>query len=224
MTGAARSPDPPRSDAMWARPDADRAGVVDDVTAADAADAPHDAVADDDGGDEFTRIFGDPAAMRTLGDASIEHRRRGLATAAGGGDTLDRRKKGSSDDVLVTLLAHPASTADQAVHGTALAASRRLRVDVAGRRTERRDLVFDASLRTILWLRRPARLRLYGSASMNVTILTLTPATARRRPSRWFVRAGYRAMERVLDQLESEVEPLRWQPHPDTSTPAHPDG
>ena len=201
---------------MWARPDAVPVESPDDVPPA----GPIELTDADDAATEFTAIFGDPAAMRVLGDASIEHRRRGMATAAGGGDVLDRRKKGSSDDVLVTLLAHPASTADQAVHGTALSASRRLRVDIEGRRSERLDLVFDASLRTFLWRRRPARLRLYGSASMNVTILTLTPAVARRRPSRWFVRAGYRAMERVLEQLEAEVEPLRWQPHPDDT----PDG
>jgi len=211
MTGAARTPDSHRSDSVWARPHDEPAETEDHVTGS----GPSEPNEFDEAATEFTAIFGDPAAMRALGDAAVEHRRRGMATAAGGGDTLDRRKKGSSDDVLVTLLAHPASTADQAVNGTALAASRRLRVDIEGRRSERRDLVFDASLRTFLWWRRPARLRLYGSASMNVTILTLTPAVARRRPSRWFVRSGYRAMERILEQLEAEVEPLRWQPHPD---------
>lgn len=194
---------------MWAEPDADSPDEWGDP---DEGLASTDSVETPEPASEFTTIFGDPATMRVLGDSSIEHRRRGMAAAAGGGETLDRRQKGSSDDVLVTLLAHPATTADQAVNGTALRASRRLRVDVSGRRSERRDLVFDASLRTFLWWRRPARLRLYGSASMNVTILTLTPAVPRRRSSRWFVRAGYRAMERVVEELEAEVEPLRWQP------------
>lgn len=168
---------------------------------------------DDDGevAPEFVAIFGAPD-VRLLGHESIHHRRRGFAVAAGGGDTLDRRQRGASDDVLVTLLAHPANAAEQAVHGHSLRAVRRLRVDVDARRSERRDLVFDASLRTVLWFRRPARLRLYGSASRNVTILTLAPAQARRRPSRWFVRAGTRAMERIVERLAADVEPLRWQP------------
>ena len=163
-------------------------------------------------GGEFVAIFGSPAEMRPLGQESVAHRRRGMANAAGGGEVLDRRQRGASDDVLVTLLAHPAMAAERAVIGSALAASGRLRVDLDARRSERRDVVFDASLRTFLWRRRPARLRLYGSASMNVTILTLTPRVARRRPSRWFVRAGNRAMERVVERLAAEVEPLRWQP------------
>ncbi|MEL6893079.1 MAG: hypothetical protein AAFP84_15915, partial [Actinomycetota bacterium] len=108
---------------------------------------------------EFVAIFGSPAEIQPLGQTSIEHRRRSIGQAASGGETLDRRRKGSSDDVLVTLLAHPAIAADRAVAGQALQASRRLRVDIDGRRSERRDLVFDASLRTLLWRRRSARLR-----------------------------------------------------------------
>lgn len=162
--------------------------------------------------DEFEAIFGSPTEIRPLGQEAIAHRRRGMASAAGGGEVLDRRQRGTSDDVLVTLLAHPAMAAERAVTGSAFVASRRLRVDLDARRSERRDVVFDASLRTFLWLRRPARLRLYGSASMNVTVLTLTPRVARRRPSRWFVRSGNRAMERIVGQLAAEVEPLRWQP------------
>ncbi|MEM1332044.1 MAG: hypothetical protein AAGG08_01185 [Actinomycetota bacterium] len=171
---------------------------------------------------EFTAIFGDPDAIRPLGEVGLEHRRRGMAAAAGGGEVLDRRRKGSSDDVLVTLLAHPANAADRAVNGHALQASRRLAVETSGRRTERRDLVFDARLRTLFWWHRAARLRLYGSASMNVTVLTLTPAVARARPSRWFLRAGTRAMERVVEALAADVEPLRWQPPPSVHTPPHP--
>ena len=214
MTDATHSPGLRQSDTMWARPDDDQPSAVDDRPPINSIKSvgPNDRTKP---ATEFTAIFGDPTAWRALGDGSIGHHRRGSEAVTGGGDTLDRRRKGSSDDVLVTLLAHPASSADQAVNGSALTVSRRLHVDIAGRRSERRDLVFDAALRTFLWRRRPARLRLYGSASMNVTILTLTPAQARRRPSRWFVRSGYRTMERVAEQLAAEVEPLRWQPLPD---------
>ncbi len=197
---------------VWSREAADRPEPAPSVESPTDCESDTADTADAEPPTEFTAIFGSPNAVRPLGQESVDHRRRGMANAAGGGETLDRRQRGASDDVLVTLLAHPAVAAERVVEGTAFSASRRLRVDIAGRRSERRDVVFDASLRTVLWHRRAARLRVYGSASMNVTVLTLTPAVARRRPSRWFVRAGNRAMEQVAERLADEVEPLRWQP------------
>ncbi len=194
--------------------DAARAGSDDD-TGGEPSDGPHTAPTDSwphtgRPRDEFTTLFGHPELVG-VGVDRADLRGGRFDQSGSHGQTLDRRKGGASDDVLVTLLAHPALAAERAVVGPALRASRRLRVDIDERRSERRDIVWDASLRTLWWKRRAARLRLYGSASMNVTVLTLTPAVGRRRPSRWFVRSGNRAMATVVEALETDIADLRWQ-------------
>ncbi len=205
-------------DQLWRPPSANATRT----DAASTADEPPPAVDDREDGEadpaavarpEFTAVFGTPDQVGRIGLDRSEAGRFGQAAADG--QILDRRQKGMSDDVLVTLLAHPALAAERAVTGDALRASRRLDVRIDARRSERRDIVWDASLRTVLWMRRAARLRLYGSASMNVTVLTLAPSVGRRRPSRWFVRAGNRAMGAVVEALERDLADLRWQPRRD---------
>ena len=101
--------------------------------------------------DEFEAIFGSPTEIRPLGQEAIAHRRRGMASAAGGGEVLDRRQRGTSDDVLVTLLAHPAMAAERAVTGSASAGrSGRASVRTARRRVRRvaADVPLDAATGT----------------------------------------------------------------------------
>lgn len=157
----------------------------------------------------FASIFGRPedhGSGRRQADAlrmGDEFTRRWIGQAAGNGETLPRTRA-TSEEILVTVLAHPTLAAECAASGVVLDATPRLTVDPHSLRSERRDLVWDARIRPLLRAR-DAKLRLYGSASANVTILTLTPTQPRRIASRWFIRAGVKAMTTVRDRLDGEL-------------------
>lgn len=78
-----------------------------------------------------------------------------------------------------------------------------LHVDAGSVTMRDRTLEWRANLRTHPWRRRRATLRMFGSTSTNVTVLTLTPDRPHRILTRAFVRAGWRAMTQLRDQIES---------------------
>lgn len=113
------------------------------------------------------------------------------------------RRSGLPEEILVTLHADPGRAADVAVRGGLLArGTGRLQVEATSLSARHNELRWTATLQTTPWRRRPATLRLYGSPSHNVTILTLTPHRARRVATRSFLRIGMRSMTDLRDRLD----------------------
>jgi hypothetical protein len=144
---------------------------------------------------------------RGFGARAAATRRHPLGVAAGNGEEMQRnRRNGCAEEILVTMIAHPTVAGQSAVDSLALTASRRLRIDPATLTTNGSQLAWSASLRTLLWRRRDATLRLYGSPSSNVTILTLTPKRPHKNATRSFIRAGLRTMTDLRDRLDRCVD------------------
>jgi hypothetical protein len=80
-----------------------------------------------------------------------------------------------------------------------------LQVDRDSLAARHNELRWDARLRTMPWRRRAAHLRVYGSPSANVTVLTLSPLRPRKVATRAFLRRGMRAMTALRDQLDRDV-------------------
>lgn len=123
------------------------------------------------------------------------------------GQTLDvPRRTGFHEEILVTLHADPIDSIQTALGSAALqSAAPRLQVDLGTLLARRNELRWTARLRTAPWHRRSAHLRIYGSPSANVTVLTLSPLRPHRVATRSFLRAGMRAMTVLRDHLDSEV-------------------
>jgi hypothetical protein len=138
--------------------------------------------------------------------ADIEQTRPRLTPGARLGQAVDEpRRSGFPEEILVTLHADPVTTAERALAGTALRSASRLRIDRSTLRVRRNDVLWRCTLRTGPLRRRPAMVRLYGSPSANVTVLTLSPERPRRVATRGFLRAGLRAMTELRDRLADEV-------------------
>lgn len=137
----------------------------------------------------------------------IDQTRPRLTPAGRLAQTLDEpRRNGFPEEILITLHADPVAIAQRAITGAAFeGTSRRLDVDRRTLRARRNDLLWHGTLRTGRWRRRPATVRLYGSPSANVTVLTLSPKRPRRVATRRFLRAGLRALSEVRDHLEAEI-------------------
>ena len=106
---------------------------------------------------------------------------------------------------MVTLLAHPVEAVESMVEHDLLDRLERVEVDRDSEQRANQQLSWDARLRTTPWSSRPARLRLYGSPSSNVTILTLTPRRSRRFGSGRFLRAGLSSMFALRDAIVGEL-------------------
>lgn len=78
----------------------------------------------------------------------------------------------------------------------------RLSVDARTTPDETADAAWAASLRTGWVLRRPARLHVSASPSLNVTVLELIPARRRRIGNRSFLRVGLAVVEELAHRLE----------------------
>lgn len=150
-------------------------------------------------------VFGAPVPLVASDGPALVHARRGEGTRTGA--PLDqRRSAGCREEIQVTLLAHPAVTADVIEELRLLDASSRLVVDVSTLRRIDREITWTARVRTTPWSRRPARLRLYGSPSANITVLTLTPIRSRRWGVRLFLRSGLRSMFELRDAAEQAID------------------
>lgn len=120
------------------------------------------------------------------------------------------RRTGFHEEILVTLHADPVDSIQAALTSDALAAAApRLRVDDDSLAARRNELRWTATLRTVLWRRRRAHLRVYGSPSANVTVLTLSPLRPRKVATRSFLRRGMRAMTDLRDDLDQKVKRTR---------------
>jgi hypothetical protein len=139
--------------------------------------------------------------------AEIEQTRPRLTPAGRVGHGLDEpRRSGFPEEILVTLHADPVAAARRALDGAVFERPpSRLQVDRGSLRARRNDLLWRCTLRTGRWRRRPAMIRLYGSPSSNVTVLTLSPDRPRRIAARGFLRVGLRTMTELRDRLAAEV-------------------
>ncbi len=138
--------------------------------------------------------------------ADIDQTQPRLTPGARLGQAVDEpRRSGFPEEILVTLHADPVTTAERALAGTAFRSAPRLRVDRSTLRVRRNDVLWRCTLRIGPLRRRPAMVRLYGSPSANVTVLTLSPERPRRVATRRFLRVGLRAMTELRDRLAAEV-------------------
>lgn len=149
----------------------------------------------------LVELFGDPVGLLVVDDAGLQHRRRGDGARSGPG--IDQaRTAGCREEIQVALLAHPVVAAELIDDLKLLADVKGLRVDDTSRESVRKQITWTATVRTTPWSRRRARLRLYGSPSSNVTVLTLTPVRSRRWGARLFLRIGLASMFTVRRRVE----------------------
>lgn len=149
----------------------------------------------------LVEIFGDPVGPLMVDDVGVQHRRRGDGGRSGPG--IDQaRTAGCREEIQVALLAHPVVAAELIEDLKLLADVSGLQVDTSSRESVRKQITWSASVRTTPWSRRRSRLRLYGSPSSNVTVLTLTPIRSRRWGARLFLRVGLASMFTVRKRVE----------------------
>ena len=146
---------------------------------------------------------------KSLPIPSIDQAAVRLTPGARVGQPIDEpRRSGFPEEILVTLHSDPRQAAQVALEQGVLDGSpRQLLIDTASLRARRNELVWSATLRTWPWAGRPARLRLYGSPSANVTVLTLTPLHPHRVATRSFLRVGMRTMTELRDRLARDITP-----------------
>ena len=89
-------------------------------------------------------------------------------------------KTGYRDEIVVTARSGPERSVAVAVRpGLFSPPVSRLTVDESSITSRRYELAWDARITLWPWQRRPVRLRLYASPSLNVTVLSLSPPKAR---------------------------------------------
>lgn len=151
-------------------------------------------------------VFGEPIGSVSFDGAGGElvrrHRQNGQAPLDQG------RAAGCREEIQITLLGHPVDIAERVVSESRLEELQRLGLSASSPRgrnlgTKHREIAWDAVVRTIPWRRRRATLRLFGSPSSNVTVLTLTPRRQHRLGVRSFLGVGMRALEHLRDDLEA---------------------
>lgn len=132
-----------------------------------------------------------------------------LTAGARTGQPVDQpRRSGFPEEILVTLHGDPVVAAQRALDAGFLeAATRRLQIDPTSLRARRNELRWTARLKTWPWTSRAAFLRLYGSPSSNVTVLTLSPLRPHRVATRSFLRVGMHTMTALRDRLAEQVPP-----------------
>lgn len=115
-------------------------------------------------------------------------------------------KPGFRDEILVTSPSSPDRVVAEAVRGGLFEPPLDgLDVDVDTMRSRRYELSWDATLRIRRLQRRPVRLRIYASPSLNVTALAMSPQRPRRAARRSFLRAGNRVMGELRDRLDERL-------------------
>jgi hypothetical protein len=115
---------------------------------------------------------------------------------------------GHRDEIVVTARARPEHAVAVAIDPDFfLPPIDRLYVDGSSIRSRRYELTWEARLTLRIWHRRPVRFRLYASPSHNVTVLALSPVTARPAARRRFLRIGNRALAEVRDRLDDRAAP-----------------
>jgi hypothetical protein len=148
----------------------------------------------------LVEMFGEPVGSLVAEQVSLQHRRRGDSRS---GAPIDQaRTAGCREEIQVSVLAHPVVAAELIDDLMLLHDLAGVSVDESSRESHRKQITWDARVRTTPWSHRRARLRLYGSPSSNVTVLTLTPIRSRRRGTRLFLRAGLASMFDVRTRVE----------------------
>lgn len=148
-------------------------------------------------------VFGEPVGSMAIADGAVRHRRRGEH----GSVPLDQnRSAGCREEIQVTMLVHPSVATELICGEGVLATATRLDVDAGSERRGANQLTWDVRLRTRPWSSRRSRLRLYGSPSSNVTVMTLTPERSRRRGARRFVSVGLATMTRMSETVERRAD------------------
>lgn len=149
----------------------------------------------------LVELFGEPVGSLAAEPDAVHHRRRGDAMR--NGDMVDqRRAAGCLEEIQVSVLAHPVDAVEYIADHELLDGIGSLVVDPSSEERADKQIAWNAGLRTTPWSQRAARLRLYGSPSANVTVITLTPCRSRRFGVRLFLRSGLR----VLFELQEQVE------------------
>jgi hypothetical protein len=153
--------------------------------------------------DPHRRLGSSDQPAPTDGVREAQSHRAGLLTPPPATYTTGHRY-GCFEEILVTFVGHPRESVPDVVPGTVFQAERRrLRVDPTSLYVEDNELRWAATLRTHRWWwRRRATLRMFGSPSTNVTVLTLTPTRPHRLATRAFVRQGRRAMTELRDRID----------------------
>jgi hypothetical protein len=115
-------------------------------------------------------------------------------------------KTGYRDEIVVTARSGPERAVAVAVRpGLFSPPVSRLIVDESSITSRRYELAWDARIALWPWQRRPVRLRLYASPSLNVTVLSLSPPKAKAAARRRFLRVGNRVMNELRDRLDIMV-------------------
>lgn len=150
-------------------------------------------------------------SLRVLGSrvgTRLEHVRDvHAATGQRLGPVTDRPdRRGASEEVLVPLLLDPARAAEAVLDGSLFESPLgQLWVIPESMCSDHRGLSWEARVRTGLFTRRAATLRLYPSPSANVTVLELIPDRPRLVRTRAFVRVGVGAMRELALRLSRGV-------------------
>lgn len=116
-------------------------------------------------------------------------------------------KVGYRDEIVVTLRSDPMRAVTEAVDGDVFEPPiRHLEVDPESMVSSRYELNWTASIRVGLGRRRPARLRLYASPSLNVTVMSLFPLKQRPIAKASFLRRGLKVMNALRDRIDDRVD------------------
>lgn len=153
----------------------------------------------------LVELFGEPVGAVAAEAPSVRHQRRGNTMRPA--DMVDqRRSAGCREEIQVSILAHPVDTVDLIAAGDLLGGLHRLDVDATSEQRSDRQITWDGRLSTTPCTQRAVRLRLYGSPSANVTVVTLTPRRSRRLGVRLFLRAGLGALYELSHRVEDAID------------------
>ncbi len=116
-------------------------------------------------------------------------------------------KQGYRDEIVVTLRSRPVESVTQALRSDIFDPPPRwLLVEPGSREVGRYELAWRVELRVWPWRTRAAKLRLYASPSLNVTVLSLFPRKPRNVAKRRFLRRGLRVMNALRDRIDDGVQ------------------
>ncbi|MGI9643705.1 MAG: hypothetical protein ACR2O6_00165 [Ilumatobacteraceae bacterium] len=114
-------------------------------------------------------------------------------------------RTGYRDEIVVTLRADPMQAVTEAVGGDLFDPPiTRLEIDPGSLQSSRYELSWRATIR-VGTRRRAARVRLYASPSLNVSVLSLLPARPRSIARTGFLRVGLRVMNQLRDRIDERV-------------------
>ncbi len=115
-------------------------------------------------------------------------------------------KAGFRDEIVVTIRSSPMEAVAEALTGAVFDPPiPRLSVDESSLRASRYELSWHARIRVSPWLTRDARLRLYASPSLNVSVLSLFPLKQRPIAKSSFLRKGLRVMNALGARIDERV-------------------